>query len=88
MQAKPELGRKFRQEWFKGHAEDVFEVISLSSPITVPYRTFPHALRTAETSALEPDVLDNKYYVKGIGEVTEFSVKGPNEKLELVEVIS
>jgi hypothetical protein len=88
MQAQPEVGRRFRQEWFQGHAEDVFEVISLSSPITVPYRTFPHALRTAETSALEPDVLDNKYYVKGIGEVTEFSVKGPNEKLELVEVIS
>jgi hypothetical protein len=87
MQAKPELGRKFRQEWFQGQAEDVFKVISLSSPITVPYGTFHHALRTAETSALEPDVLDNKYYVKGIGEVTEFSVKGPVEKLELIEVI-
>jgi hypothetical protein len=54
----------------------------------VPYGTFHHALRTEETSALEPDVLDNKYYVKGIGEVTEFSVKGPVEKLELIEVIS
>jgi hypothetical protein len=88
MQAKPELGRKFRQEWFRGHAEDVFKVIGLSSRITVPYGTFHHALHTEETSALEPDVLDNKYYAKGIGQVTEFSVKGPVEKLELVEVIS
>jgi hypothetical protein len=87
MQAKPELGRKFRQEWFPGHAEDVFKVISLSARITVPYGTFHHALRTEETSALEPDVLDNKYYVKGIGEVTELSVKGPVEKLQLIEVI-
>ena len=54
MQAKPQLGRKFRQEWFRGHAEDVFKAISLSAPITVPYGTFHHALRTAETTALEP----------------------------------
>jgi hypothetical protein len=88
MQAHPAVGRKFRQEWSQGQAEDVFKVISLASPVTVPYSTFSHALRTAETTALEPDVLDNKYYVRGIGEVTEFSVKGPVEKLELIEVIS
>jgi hypothetical protein len=88
MQAHPAVGRKFRQEWSQGQAEDVFKVISLASPVTVPYSTFSHALRTAETTALEPDVLDNKYYVRGIGGVTEFSVKGPVEKLELIEIIS
>ncbi len=88
MQARPQVGRQFRQEWFQGHAEDVFKVISLSAPITVPYGTFQHALRTAETTDLEPGVLDNKYYVKGIGQVAELSVKGPVERLQLVEVIS
>src|SRR6266496_2970724 len=88
MQAHPEVGRKFRQEWYQGQAEDVFKVISLSSPVTVPYGSFRHALRTEETTALEPGVLDNKYYVKGIGEVAELSVKGPREALRLVEVIS
>jgi hypothetical protein len=56
-------GRKFRQEWYQGHAEDVFKVIDLSAPVTVPFGSFRHALRTAETTALEPDVLDNKYLV-------------------------
>jgi hypothetical protein len=88
MQAHPQLGRRFRQEWYEGHAEDVFRVVSRSSRITVPYGSFRHALRTEETNALEPDVLDNKYYVKGIGEVAEVSVKGPREALKLVEVIS
>jgi hypothetical protein len=88
MQADPQVGRKFRQEWFKGHAEDVFSVTSLSSPVTVPYGTFRNALRTEETTALEPGVLDNKYYVKGVGEVTEVSIKGPREELRLVEIIS
>jgi hypothetical protein len=64
MQAHPQVGRSFRQEWYHGHAEDVFKVLSRSSPVTVPYGSFRHALRTAETTALEPGVLDNKYYVK------------------------
>jgi len=54
----------------------------------VPYGSFRHALRTAETNALEPAVLDNKYYVRGIGEVAELAVKGPREAVRLVEIIS
>jgi hypothetical protein len=88
MQAHPQLGRRFRQEWSEGQAEDVFKVVSRSSRIRVPYGSFRHALRTEETNALEPDVLDNKYYVRGIGEVAELSVKGPREVLKLVEIIS
>jgi hypothetical protein len=88
MQAHPQLGRRFRQEWYQDHAEDVFKVIDRSATVTVPAGSFRHALRTAEWTALEPDVLDNKYYVRGIGEVAEVSVKGPREVLRLVEVIS
>ena len=88
MQAHPQLGRRFRQEWYQGQAEDVFKVIDRSAAVTVPYGSFRHALRTAEWTALEPAVLDNKYYVRGVGEVAELSVKGPREALRLVEVIS
>ena len=87
MQANPELGRWFRQEWYQGHAEDTFRAINLSTPVTVPYGTFPDALQTEEQTALEPDVLDNKYYVNGIGEVKEIAVQGPVERLELIDVI-
>jgi hypothetical protein len=66
----------------------VFKVVSRSARVTVPYGSFRHALRTEETTALEPGVLDNKYFVKGIGEVSELSVKGPRETLHLVEIIS
>jgi hypothetical protein len=88
MQAHPQLGRKFRQEWYRGHAEDVFKAIDRSARVTVPFGSFRHALRTEETTALEPGVLDNKYYVRGIGEVAELSIKGPREALRLVEIIS
>jgi len=87
MEASPEVGRRFRQEWYQGHAEDTFRVLSLSAPVTVPYGTFSDALQTEETTALEPAVVDNKYYVDGVGEVKEVSVQGPLEKLELVQII-
>jgi hypothetical protein len=86
MQAKPQLGRRFRQEWYAGQAADVFRVVGLRVPVTVPHRTFPHALRTQETTALEPGVIDGKFYARGIGEVAEFTVRGPTERLALVDV--
>lgn len=88
MQASPEVGRDFRQEWYAGHAEDAFKALNLSASVRVPYGTFAHALKTEETTALEPEVVDNKYFVRGIGEVEEVSVKGSVEKLQLVDVIS
>jgi hypothetical protein len=87
MQAHPELGRKFRQEWYQGQAEDVFEALSISATRTVPYGTFTGLLRTRETNALEPGVRDNKYYARGIGSINELTVHGGNERLSLVDVL-
>ncbi len=52
----------------------------------MPYGSFRHALKTEETTALEPGVIDNKFYVRGIGEVVETSVTGPLEQLQLVAI--
>ena len=88
MQAHPQLGRRFRQEWYRGHAEDIFQVVDRSARVTVPFGTFRHALRTTETTALEPGVLDTKYYARGVGEVAELSLRGPREALRLVDVFT
>jgi hypothetical protein len=87
MQAQPQLGRRFRQEWLAGQAEDAFSAVGLDATVAVPYGTFRHALRTRETTALEPAVVDNKFYVRGIGQVKEVAVKGGTEQLSLVDVL-
>ena len=86
MQADPKVRLLFRQEWYKGHAEDQFSTADLAASITVPFGTYRTSLRTEETTSLEPTVVDNKYYAMGIGEVEEIQVKGPPpiEKLVLV----
>lgn len=86
MQAVPELGRRFRQEWSAGIAEDTYAVAARGVNVSVPYGTFRNALRTHESTALEPGVLDEKLYVRGVGEVLERTVRGGNERFVLISV--
>ncbi len=88
MTANPAVGTEYRQEWSAGQAEDQFRALQTSTSIAVPAGSFAHALLTEETTALEPTVVDNKYFVRGIGQVKEVAVKGDPERLELVEIIS
>ena len=86
MPAHPRVGQGHYQEYWKGHAEDRFRIKSMSARITVPYGAFRHAMRTEERTALEPGVVDSKFYVRGIGQVFEGSVKGPKETARLVSI--
>jgi hypothetical protein len=84
MFARPRPGLSARQEYLKGEAEDHFEVVGMRYAVTVPYRHFSGAMLTKEWTPLEPGVIDHKYYVRGIGTVLEQTVKGGNERNELV----
>jgi hypothetical protein len=86
MPAHPRTGQSFRQEYYKGHAEDHFRVLSLSASLQVPYLASKHALLTKEWTPLEPDVIDHKLYIRGIGLVEEKTIKGGDEHLSLVAV--
>jgi hypothetical protein len=85
MPASPHVGQSFAQEHYAGHAEDHFKVVSRRATIGVPFGTFHgRALMTEEWTPLEPGVRDAKWYVKGIGQVKEATLKGGDERAELV----
>jgi hypothetical protein len=84
MFARPRPGRSARQEYLKGEAEDHFRVVSKDEPAGVPFRAFRHTMLTKEWTPLEPGVIDHKYYARGIGTVLEQTVKGGDERNELV----
>ena len=85
MPARPRVGQSFAQEHYAGHAEDHFKVVSRAATIAVPFGTFKDgALMTQEWTPLEPGVRDAKWYVKGIGQVKEATLKGGDERAELV----
>jgi hypothetical protein len=86
MLAHPHVGDAYRQEDYPGHAEDRARILSRSASVTVPFRRFRHVLETAETTPLEPAIVERKDYARGIGEVRERDVRGGSDHQELVSV--
>jgi hypothetical protein len=69
MQAHPKVGQSYRQEYYKGEAEDMAKVLSLNESVTVPYGSFDRVLKTKEWTPLEPSYVEHKYYAPGVGQV-------------------
>lgn len=86
MQANPTIGDIYRQEYYKGEAEDMAEVLSLTETASVPYGSYTDLLMTKEWSPLEPSVIENKYYAPGLGLVLEANAQGGSGKIELISV--
>ncbi len=84
MPADPQVGRSFRQEYYKGHAEDHFQIIGLFNTLTQAAEA--NTLLTKEWTPLEPKGLDHKLYVRGIGMVLEQAVRGGTEHFHLISL--
>jgi hypothetical protein len=69
MQAHPKVGHSYRQEYYKGEAEDMAKVLSLNESVKVPYGSFDRVLKTKEWTPLEPSYHEHKYYARGVGQV-------------------
>jgi len=87
MKADPQVGESYREEYYKGKAEDMAEVISLDESVTVPYGEFSDCLKTKNWTPLEPDVVEYNYYCPQIGNVVLEEVPADNEKVELIDVM-
>ncbi len=86
MEADPQVGDLYRQEYLKRVAEDMAEVLSLDGIATVPYGTFTGCVVTKDFSPLERRVVENKWYARGIGLVKSMNVKGGIDTSELISV--
>jgi hypothetical protein len=79
-------GEEYRQEYYKGEAEDWGIVVSLNESVTVPYGSFTGCLKTEEWSDLEKNLREAKYHCPTVGTVKEMVIKGGNEVVELISV--
>jgi hypothetical protein len=86
MEAHPKVGDRYKQEDATGVAEDRGQVLGLDAAKTVPYGEFGHLLKTKDFSPLEPDVVEHKFFARGIGSVLEKEVRGGSERLVLVNI--
>ena len=86
MPADPKIGETYRQEYYKGEAEDMARALKLNGSVEVPYGSFKNVLVTDEWTLLEKNVAEHKFYAPGVGNVKEIATKGPQETLTLIDV--
>jgi hypothetical protein len=87
MPADPKDGMQYRQEYYKGKAEDNGEVLSTDEMAQSPFGQFDNALLTKDTITIEPNVLEYKLYAKGVGPVLTLGVSGgPGSREELIDL--
>ena len=84
--AEPEVGLAYRQEYYAGEAEDAAEVLSLDELVEVPYGRFDSVLMTKEFTPLHPEVLEHKFYARGVGPILALGISGGSDREELVEL--
>ena len=86
MEAHPRVGDKYQQEFASGVAEDMAKVASVNKTATVSYGSFDDVLVTREWSPLDPGSVEEKYYADGVGFILGVTIKGGDERTELVRI--
>jgi len=86
MEADPQVGDSYRQEYYEDEAEDMGEVLSLNEPVSVPYGSYENCLKTKDWTPLEPDVIEHKYYALDVGFVMEIMFEGGSEWIKLIDI--
>jgi hypothetical protein len=86
MPAHPKVGMRYRQEFYKGHAEDRAKIVSLRERVKVPLKRYRNTLMTLDSNPLEPDVLEAKFYARGVGLVLAVGLSGDTDREELVRL--
>jgi hypothetical protein len=91
MLANPKVGDTYRQEYYKGQAEDMGTIIALGKKVTVPYGTLEDCLQTMDSTPLET-TSEYKYYCPEVGfmvleESTRPSVPD-SQRTELISIVT
>lgn len=86
MPARPVPGLTYRQEYYKGEAEDKAAVVTVGQErVQVPYGFFDkRVLMTRDLVPTEPKVQELKFYARGVGLLLSVHTDGAGGRAELV----
>ncbi len=81
MPGNPRPGLAYRQEYYKGEAEDRAKVVSIDARVTVPFGRFENCVETEDTAPLGGSTVEHKYYARNVGLVLAEGSSGGREEL-------
>ena len=86
MPARSPVPTAYRQELYRGAAEEQAWTVQRGLRVETPYGAVRHGLRSLEWTRLEPGVVSEKVYAPGLGIVRERDLSGGDERFALVSV--
>ncbi len=89
MKANPKVGDSYRQEFLKGKAEDMGEVVNINQEVVTKFATFKNCLQIKDWSLLETYIAEYKFFSKEVGNlVLEKKIGEEKGFIGLVEVVN
>lgn len=85
MPAHPEVGDAFRQEFLAGEAEDMAEILEVGVARSIELGDYGDVVVTEDWTPLEPDVAEEKWYARGVGNIYSTHTMGKSGTVELIE---
>jgi hypothetical protein len=76
-----EINKLYRQEFSLGTAEDLGKVVGINESVLAGGITYNGCVHTHDSSALEPGLIEDKYYAPGVGLVLTVDPDGLREEL-------
>ena len=78
-----QLGELYRQEFFLGTAEDLGRVVGVGETVMAGGVTYTDCVHTQDSTPLEPDVIEDKFYAPGVGLVLTVEPEATEELISI-----
>jgi hypothetical protein len=87
MLGQPKVGNTYRQEYLKGEAEGIAEVLSLDKSVKIGLGSYQDCVQIKEWAPNEKHIVEHKYYCSELGGLALIEkVVGESGRMELVRV--
>jgi len=64
MKANPKVGDSYRQEYYKGEAEDISDIAQMGVAVTTEKQAYTDCIKTYDWTPLDPESKEDKFYCR------------------------
>ena len=86
VKSKPRVGDTYRQEYYKGKAEDMETIVAVGETVSTKLANYTDCVKVYDWTPLDPDSKEHKYYCHGVASMVLSSHIAKNDREELIEV--
>lgn len=88
LKGEHKVGDSYKQEYYKGEAEDVRDVLALNETVTIKLGTYTDCIKVYDWTPLDKASREHKYYCKQVGGLVLIENLEDDKRGELVSVTS